>query len=156
MRSVKNDILLSTILKSEIRRIPYWLRITKAKLVIASLIEVTVVVMIISTFMPVSEAFAIDHRALYVLFPLALLAPFWFYKAYRRESMAYQNATYIASIKKARKEAAIVRAYGGFCEAGTTLSPFPIKPAAYCPTCGLVMVPVERRCRTCCPQKQAV
>ena len=156
MRKAKNDILLQNIFKSEIRRIPYWLRITKAKLVIASLIEVTVAVMIISTFMPVSDTFAIDHRALYVLFPLAALAPFWFYKAYRRESMAYQSAAHIVAVKRARDEAKLTREYGSYCENGNTLSPFPIKPAAYCPTCGLVMVPGERRCRTCFPQKQAV
>ena len=154
MRSVENDMILQAILQSELRRIPQWLRITKVKLVIALLVEIAIVVMILFSLYPEvlsSISSFSGFKYWYCLLPLAAIAPLWFYKAYRRESMAYQSASLIASVKSAKKYNEIERDYGGYCDTPSS-SPagrFLNKPARYCPECGLLLVPGEIKCRSC-------
>lgn len=159
MRSVDNDMLLQSILQSELKRIPRWLQITKVKLVFALIVEIIIALMVVYSLNPeaiaahtfIANTFLAHFRYWYFVLPFAAIIPLWFCKAYRQKAMAYQTATQIASSYIAKRNREITRDYGGYCDVparnikSTKLNNEP----KYCPTCGLILVPGEFKCRSC-------
>lgn len=144
MRSVKYDSLMQTVLQTELKNIPRWLRITKMKLVFALIAELAFAAVIVLSLNPAEIAsgtvFA-NFRYWYFLIPLASIAPFWFIKAYHKKTKAYKTASLIASMHRAPESCNTNAVYS--VKNHSTI------PSEFCPKCGLLMVPGEYTCRSC-------
>ncbi len=144
----RSDSLQQTILQSEIERIPGWLRITKAKLAGACVLEALLIVAAIFTFNYTVSAGLDGSLIIFLLIASMAIMPLWFLMAYRREARAYQTATYIAAENRRRDGGQMIRSYGGFTRPEhkpSKLSGY----SEYCPGCGFILIHGEDRCRTC-------
>lgn len=145
MRTANDDILMDIMIKSEIRNIPHWLRITKVTLAVATVLEVAVVgAMVYGLF---AHAFTAVSGKLFLLFLIAaaMIAPLWFLKAHRRETEACRTASHLAYANRDRYES-IVSLYRTYCN---SVSGKPYTKTEYCPHCGFIVVPSNSRCITC-------
>ncbi len=135
--------------ESGIAHIPHWLRMTRAKLIIAGTVETAAVVMILLALNPGTRALIHNPMFLYFLIPVAVLIPVWAVRSFVSDSRSYQEFSYISSVKESGVESDIVRDYGGYCDVGNESKKLTYKTVDYCQCCGLVLVPGERKCRSC-------
>ena len=149
MRLAKYDSLSQSLLQTELKRIPRWLRITKSKLVIALIAELALAAVIILSLNPGEIAtgtiFA-NFRYWYCVIPFASIAPFWFIKACRIKTKAYKTASLLASLHR-RPDDYNTNALLQHKNKSTI-------PAGFCPECGLLIVPGEYYCRSCAAKSQ--
>lgn len=143
MRTVNNDILMEILLKSEIRQIPHWLRITKVSLAIAAVLEVAVVGTLVYGLL--ANAFTALSGTLFLLFLIAAatVAPVWLIKAHRRETEACRTATNLAHANRFRYDS-IVNLYKAYTNSSRAYT-----KTEYCPECGFLLVPDSSFCVTC-------
>lgn len=135
---------MQTLLQTELKRIPRWLRITRLKLVIAFIAELALAAVIILSLNPGEIAtgtiFA-NFRYWYCVIPFASIAPFWFIRACTIKTKAYKTASLLASLHRRSEEYntnAVFQHKNKSCI-----------PAGFCPDCGLLIVPGEYTCRSC-------
>ncbi len=148
MRTVNNDILFDMLLKSEIKNIPYWLRLTKGKLAAASILEICLVGAVV--YGVFAHAFTALSGTLYMalLIVAAIAVPLWLVKAHRKGSEAYKTATYRACTNRYRYNK-IARSYGDPANLYSTITVGSTNKATYCPNCGLIAVDGSMKCMTC-------
>ncbi|MCR5060610.1 MAG: hypothetical protein K6A80_06215 [Saccharofermentans sp.] len=144
MRIAKYDSQMQTLLQTELKRIPRWLRITKLKLVIAFIAELALAAVIVLSLNPgdiASGTIFANFRYWYCVIPFASIAPFWFIRACSIKTKAYKTASLLASLYRRPDDYntnAVYQHKNKSCI-----------PAGFCPDCGLLIVPGECTCRSC-------
>lgn len=149
MRSLDEKMLLKTVFQSEAALIPRWLRISKFKLILAFITETMLIssILYILNFGTATESES--YVSLCLLVPLSVLIPLWFYKAQQEQIKAYATATRIVSAKIRNEKNRFAR--NSEASADLLQSPVPViyREARFCPSCGFLMNPADKVCKTC-------
>ncbi|MBP5181080.1 MAG: hypothetical protein J6127_07320 [Clostridiales bacterium] len=149
MRSKRSEALMHETFKTEIKLVPFILRMSGFKLFVAAFAQITTYTAIVYVLKSnAASAFAND-KYLYLLFPLAALVSLWLFSILREAMIAYKAATYIVSLKKSDEELSFARNYVSHVELDRKHTPPIHMPARFCPHCGLLMMPGENICNSC-------
>ncbi len=148
MGSIKNDMYMQTVFRSELALVPRWLRLTKPKLVTAFIAEAALLAMIYYALTPGINMIVSSKVLLAVLIPVSVLPALWFFLAFHKGFAAYRTAAYIAEYKR-MKENRFARNHWDYCDKRDEYAPAVYQKARFCPSCGLLLMAGENKCKSC-------
>jgi hypothetical protein len=149
MRSLDDDMLLKSVFQSEVALTPQWLRLTKTKKFITLVTESALIGMMLYSLSSESGSFVSRPLVPAVLISFAVLLPIWFIKACCEEIKAYENASYIVSLRKKNDINRHTVNHPNYCDIDDGFKSVLTYPATFCSCCGLLLTPGEDTCRTC-------
>lgn len=149
MRSHKDDMLMKSVFHSEAALTPKWLRLTKARKLVACVTEITLTAMMLYSVSSESDSFITSPEFLIVLILSAVLLPVWFIRACFEEIRAYETASYIVSLKRRNEKSRFAANHIDYCDKEEDGVSSVSVPAAFCPRCGFVLNAGDNTCRTC-------